>query len=161
MSGSAELAAAHPISPVVSASRVDRSRCNETTLDGAKGMITRTLERCACAIGVILALTIGADAMDTAHTAKVAGDPQPTGRSQPNEAPKVFHGVGFVTAILPAGSLTINHQAIDGLMAAMEMTFSVNPPTLTRGIRPGDEVEFSVVGKTYAIVALKVVGHTQ
>jgi Cu/Ag efflux protein CusF len=45
-------------------------------------------------------------------------------------------------------------------MPAMEMTFSVNPRALTKGVRPGDQVEFNVEGKTYTIVGLKVVGHT-
>ena len=67
--------------------------------------------------------------------------------------------MGFVTAIESNGSLTINHEPIAGLMPAMEMKFSVNPPVLTDGVRPGDKVEFSVEGKTYVIRALKVVGH--
>ncbi len=74
---------------------------------------------------------------------------------------KVFRGMGIVTAIEPAGSLTINHEPIEGLMPAMEMTFSVNPRALTKGVRPGDRIEFSVEGKTYTIVDLKVVGHTE
>jgi Cu/Ag efflux protein CusF len=129
-------------------------------------MVIMALERCACAMGVFLALTIGANAMDIAAAGnqpavKDATDPQRTARAQPNEAPKIFRGVGFVTAIEPAGSLTINHQPIEDLMPAMEMMFTVNSSTLTKGIRPGDRVEFSVEGKTYVIVRLKVVGHTQ
>ena len=46
-------------------------------------------------------------------------------------------------------------------MPAMEMTFSVNPRALANGVRPGDKIEFSVEGKTYTIVALKIVGHTE
>lgn len=71
----------------------------------------------------------------------------------------IFQGVGVVTANKPAGSLTINHQAIEGLMPAMEMMFSVTPKRLTTSVRPGDTVEFSVDGKTYTITALKVHGH--
>ena len=82
-------------------------------------------------------------------------------QAQQNEPRKLFHGVGFVTAIEPAGSLTINHEPIEGLMPAMEMAFQVNPRTLANGVRPGDKIEFSVEGKTYTIVALKVVGHTE
>ena len=72
---------------------------------------------------------------------------------------KIFHGMGVITATKPVGSLTINHQAIEGLMPAMEMMFPVTPPALTKGIRPGDTVEFSVDGKTYTIVAIKPRGH--
>jgi Cu/Ag efflux protein CusF len=128
-------------------------------------MVTRTLERCSCTMGVLLALTIAANAIDTApagsRPAAKATDSQLAGRAQPSEAPNVFHGVGFVTAIQPAGSLTINHQTIDGLMPAMEMMFSVNPRALTKGVRPGDQVEFNVEGKTFVIVGLKVIGHMQ
>jgi Cu/Ag efflux protein CusF len=80
-------------------------------------------------------------------------------QAQPDDARKTFHGVGVVTAIEPAGSLTINHEAIQGLMPAMEMMFPVNPRTLSDGVRPGDEIEFSVEGKTFTILALKVRGH--
>ena len=72
---------------------------------------------------------------------------------------KVFPAVGVVTAREANGALTINHQNIVGLMDAMEMTFNVKPRTLSAAVRPGDTVEFSVEGKTFTIVALKVVGH--
>jgi Cu/Ag efflux protein CusF len=128
--------------------------------------MNRALAECACAAGVFLALTIGASALDAAASgyrsaAKGESAPLLLAQAQQSEPRKVFHGVGVVTAIEPAGSLTINHEAIEGLMSAMEMTFTVNPRTLTKGIRPGDKIEFSVEGKTYTIVALKVVGHTE
>ena len=74
---------------------------------------------------------------------------------------KLFHGVGVVTATEPAGTLTVNHQPIEGLMPAMEMAFKVSPASLAKGVRPGDRIDFSVDGKTYTIVGLKVVGHTE
>ena len=80
---------------------------------------------------------------------------------QSSEPNKVYRAVGIVTATEPVGSVTINHEPIDGLMPAMEMTFTAKPATLTNGVRPGDKVEFDVEGKTYAIVGLKVVGHTE
>ncbi len=82
-------------------------------------------------------------------------------RAQQNEPPTIFHATGVVTAIDPDGSLTVNHQPIEGLMPAMEMMFPVKPRTLSNGVRPGDEIAFDVEGKTYAIVGLKVVGHTE
>ncbi len=72
------------------------------------------------------------------------------------EAPRLFHGIGTVTATEPAGTLTINHQPIEGLMPAMEMMFKLNPPTLARGIKPGDRVDFAVEGRTYVITAAKL-----
>jgi Cu/Ag efflux protein CusF len=117
----------------------------------------RTLARYACAMGALLALTAaGARSADFAKNA-----PLTMAQAQQSETRIPFHGVGVVTAIEPAGSLTINHEAIAGLMPAMEMTFPVNPRALANGVRPGDKIEFSVEGKTYTIVALKIVGHTE
>jgi Cu/Ag efflux protein CusF len=82
-------------------------------------------------------------------------------QAQSAEPRKTFNGKGIVTAVDPVGKLTINHEPIEGLMPAMEMMFSVRPPALAKGVRPGDEVEFSVEGKTFTIVGLKVRGHTQ
>jgi Cu/Ag efflux protein CusF len=82
-------------------------------------------------------------------------------QAQAAEPSKIFPAVGVVTAKSPDGSLTINHQTIEGLMPAMEMMFSVKPRSLSTAVRPGDKVEFNVVGKTYTIVAVKVVGHVQ
>ena len=128
--------------------------------------MNKTMIKGACITGALLSLTIAANAMN----ATVPGNSATAGKgngalsmaqTQPGEPHKIFSGVGIVTAIEPAGTLTINHQPIEGLMPAMEMTFSVNPRALTKGVRPGDKIEFSVEGKTYTIVALKVVGHTE
>jgi Cu/Ag efflux protein CusF len=117
-------------------------------------------------MSVLLALTIGVEAKDTAPvdtrvTAAAVAGPHQAGDAKPHEGADVFHGIGFVTAIEPAGSLTISHQPIEGLMPAMEMMFSMKPRALAQGIRPGDQIEFSVEGKTYSIVGVKVVGHVQ
>ncbi len=70
----------------------------------------------------------------------------------------LYRGLGVVTAINPeTGSLTINHQNIEGLMPAMEMLFRVDPRSLSDRVRPGDEVEFQVEGKTYTIRDIKVI----
>ena len=70
----------------------------------------------------------------------------------------LYQGIGVVTAINPAtGSLTINHQKIEGLMPAMEMLFQVDPRTLSDRVKPGDKVEFQLEGKTYTIRDIKVI----
>jgi Cu/Ag efflux protein CusF len=81
--------------------------------------------------------------------------------AQQNAATRIFPATGVVTAIEGDDALTINHEPIEGLMPAMEMTFKVNPPALAKGVHPGDKVQFGVEGKTYVIRELKVVGHTQ
>jgi Cu/Ag efflux protein CusF len=87
--------------------------------------------------------------------------PLASASAQQNDAGKTFHGTGIVTAIEGDAALTVNHEPIEGLMPAMEMTFKVNPPALIKGVRPGDKIQFAVEGKTYIIRELKVVGHTQ
>jgi Cu/Ag efflux protein CusF len=82
-------------------------------------------------------------------------------QAQQGQPQKVFHGVGIVTAVEPTGTLTVNHEPIEGLMPAMEMAFKVNPSSLAKGVRPGDKIDFSLEGRTYTIVGLKVVGHTE
>lgn len=70
----------------------------------------------------------------------------------------LYRGIGVVTAINPAtGSLTINHQKIEGLMPAMEMLFQVDPRTLSDHVKPGDKIEFQVEGKTYTIRDIKMI----
>lgn len=70
----------------------------------------------------------------------------------------LYRGTGVVTDINDAtGSLTVNHEDIPGLMPKMEMLFRVEPQNLSKGVRPGDRIEFSVEAKTYKIRELKVV----
>lgn len=72
---------------------------------------------------------------------------------------RLHHGLGVVTAIEPDGSLTINHRPIEGLMPAMEMMFRVASPALSKGLRPGDEIEFDVEARQYTIQKLRVLRH--
>jgi Cu/Ag efflux protein CusF len=113
------------------------------------------------AFAAALALSVAAAAAGSADTTIVAQRQAGPAAQTPREAPKVFSATGVVTATKPAGTLTINHQPIEGLMPAMEMTFNARPASLTKGVQPGDQVEFQIEGKTYALVAVKVVGHTR
>lgn len=70
----------------------------------------------------------------------------------------LYRGTGVVTDINDeTGSLTVNHEDIPGLMPKMEMLFRVEPKNLSKAVRPGDRIEFSVEAKTYTIRELKVV----
>lgn len=72
------------------------------------------------------------------------------------EAAKIFHGVGKITAIDAAsGTLTIDHEAIPGLMEAMEMPYQAKPPKLLEGLQLGDKVDFAVDGKSLTIVEVR------
>lgn len=76
-------------------------------------------------------------------------------RPAQNDAPKLFKGVGVVKAIdAPSGVVTIRHEPIDGLMDAMTMQFSARPASLLAGLKPNDKVEFTLDGKSYAILAI-------
>ncbi len=73
------------------------------------------------------------------------------------EEERLFHGAGVVTGVdAAAGSLTIRHKPIAGLMPAMEMAFAVDPPSLIGKVKEGDAVEFDVTGGTYTIKRLKI-----
>jgi Cu/Ag efflux protein CusF len=78
------------------------------------------------------------------------------GMAQAQEAPKkIFHGVGDVTGIdADAGLLQLNHEAIPGLMDAMEMQFDVKPASLLQGLKKGDRVAFDIDGASLAILSV-------
>ena len=72
------------------------------------------------------------------------------------EAPKLFHGVGVVTAIdAKSGLITLNHENIPGLMDAMEMEYQSKTPKLAEGLKVGDKVDFAVDGRNLTIVDVK------
>lgn len=101
----------------------------------------------ALAIGACMS---GAFALDDA----AAGRRLVTAQAQQN----LYRGTGVVTDINDeTGSLTVNHEDIPGLMPKMEMLFRVETKNLSKGVRPGDRIEFSVEAKTYTIRELNVV----
>ena len=70
----------------------------------------------------------------------------------------VFHGVGMVKGVDRAkGWLTIDHEAIPNFMAAMEMTYRVEPPRLVDTIQVGDRVAFDIDGGRETIVGVSIV----
>ncbi len=77
------------------------------------------------------------------------------------EPAKLFRGTGTVTAVEPAGTVTLNHQPIEGLMPAMEMMFKLDAAAAAAAarLRPGDTVDFRIDGRTYVIAEIKVTGH--
>ena len=86
----------------------------------------------------------------------------PSAHAQESEAGGVFHGVGVVTAVDRAkGWLTLDHEAINGFMGAMEMTYRVDPPRLAADLRGGDRVAFDIDASRYAVVAVKLLPRAQ
>ena len=81
-----------------------------------------------------------------------------TALASAGEAPRIFHGVGTVTAVDSAsGALTVDHGEIPGFMDPMEMAYRVRPAALADGLRKGDKIAFGVEGETYTIVEIRKV----
>jgi Cu/Ag efflux protein CusF len=69
--------------------------------------------------------------------------------------------LGIVRGVFPQKDLLyLTHEDIPGLMPSMTMGFRTEDPELTRGLVPGDQVQFTVqkTGKEYVVIALRKEG---
>jgi Cu/Ag efflux protein CusF len=74
----------------------------------------------------------------------------------------IFYGRGLVKAVEPGtGWLTIAHNDIIGCMPAMEMMFRVRAPDVSRDLKPGDTIDFTLDGGKYVILDAKLVSHAE
>jgi Cu/Ag efflux protein CusF len=74
----------------------------------------------------------------------------------------IFFGHGLVKSVEPkTGWLTLAHGDIMGCMPAMEMMFRVRAPELSRDLKPGDKVDFTIDGGDYVIQDVKRVSHAE
>ena len=81
---------------------------------------------------------------------------------QEQAASGLFEGRGVVKAVQPAtGALTVAHDDIKGFMPAMEMMYRVRSPDLTKGLQPGDVIDFTIDAAKYLIVDVKLVSHAK
>jgi Cu/Ag efflux protein CusF len=81
---------------------------------------------------------------------------------QETGAEGVFYGRGLVKAVEPGtGWLTLAHNDIIGCMPAMEMMFRVRAPEVSRGLRPGDTIDFTLDGGKFIILDARLISHTQ
>ncbi len=70
----------------------------------------------------------------------------------------IFFGHGVVRAVEPrTGALTLDHGDIKGCMPAMEMMFRVANLNLSRTLRPGDAIDFTIDGGKFVILEATVV----
>lgn len=61
------------------------------------------------------------------------------------DAQKTVSGEGKVVAAVPGSSqLVIEHGEIKNFMDAMTMGYGVDPPSLLEGLKPGDQVRFTI-----------------
>ncbi|MCH7888349.1 MAG: copper-binding protein [Proteobacteria bacterium] len=82
------------------------------------------------------------------------GEP-PAREAPPPEAKLLYEGVGVIVAVLPRNSrVVVDHEEIEGFMAAMEMSYIVRPATLLQRVKPGDKVRFTIDANKRMIVDL-------
>jgi len=68
-------------------------------------------------------------------------------------------GIGVVVSVTPAdGRVLLDHEAIEGYMGAMEMSYMVTPATLLEGLKAGDKVRFTIDPDKRAIVDVVTIG---
>ncbi|HXZ18278.1 MAG TPA: copper-binding protein [Roseiarcus sp.] len=73
----------------------------------------------------------------------------------------LFSGHGMVVAVQPGtGALTIKHDEIKGFMDAMEMMYKVRSPDVSKDLRPGDEIDFTIDAAKYEILDARLVARS-
>jgi len=115
------------------------------------GIRTASLSLALAAMASVLALCSAAAAQEA--------DPQGWWRSSSLDAKNnVFHARGIVKAVEPgSGAVTLANDDIQGLRPAMEMVYRVRAPELSRCLRPGDTVDFTVDASDFSMDALEEV----
>lgn len=74
----------------------------------------------------------------------------------------VFYGHGIVKAVQPkTGALTLSHDDIKGFMPAMEMMYRVRAPDVSKDLRPGDTIDFTIDAAKYVILEVRLVSHAK
>jgi Cu/Ag efflux protein CusF/plastocyanin len=72
------------------------------------------------------------------------------------QATHLFSGLGVLRAVDPrSGRIIIDHKESPGLMAAMTMSYLVDPASLVQGLGPGDQVRFTIDADKREIVAIQ------
>ena len=67
------------------------------------------------------------------------------GTQAEGSAQKMVTGEGKVVAAVPSSSqVVVEHGEIKGFMDAMTMGYRVEPPSLLDGLKPGDQVRFTI-----------------
>ena len=75
---------------------------------------------------------------------------------RPKGAAKTVSVQGKVLALMPErGEIVLTHGEIKGFMDAMTMGYKVSSPSLLKGVKPGDNVQFSI--DTDRLVITKIV----
>ena len=77
---------------------------------------------------------------------------------KPPTPTKLVNGVGTVIALVPqSNEIVIEHEAIKDYMDAMTMGYKVSSPSILKGLKPGNRVEFTL--ETSKRVITKIAKH--
>lgn len=82
------------------------------------------------------------------------------GHAMPAPTAAIFEGKGSVVAVVPEGKqIVLDHEAIEGFMAAMTMGYAVASDDLLQGLNPGDTVKFKIDAARQQIIAVERLNH--
>jgi Cu/Ag efflux protein CusF/plastocyanin len=106
---------------------------------------------------MIAALEHGPSTPEAGQAAPPAGGRQgAVDNGEHAAAAHLFHGVGTLKAVdRRAGRIIVAHKQIPGFMAAMTMSYLVEPADLLAGFKPGDRIGFTIDSDKREIVALE------
>lgn len=92
-------------------------------------------------------------------SATLAQQHDPTRVQAGTAAKKSFTLRGVVEGVdAKAGRLTVNHEKVEGWMAAMTMAYAVDKPEDLERVKVGDKIEATVYQDEYKLYDIKVTG---
>lgn len=75
---------------------------------------------------------------------------------------RLLDGVGVVIVTVPRmGRLVVDHEAIEGFMGPMEMSYPVADAALLQGLSPGDKIRFKIDPGSSTIRGIEVTDHAK
>jgi FtsP/CotA-like multicopper oxidase with cupredoxin domain/Cu/Ag efflux protein CusF len=117
-------------------------------------------------VGMRGLIVVGKGSPDTAAmlAALKAGKEPEAGEATPPPGPvsatmqaaqHLYHGVGVLKSVDPrSGRIIVDHKEIPGFMAAMTMSYLVDPASLVAALKPGETVDFTIDADKRKIVAI-------
>jgi Cu/Ag efflux protein CusF/plastocyanin len=100
--------------------------------------------------------TTGAAAAASSVSTAPAGHEAVGSGASTASAKHLYEGVGVLKSVDPrSGRIIIDHKEIPGFMAAMTMSYLVDPADLVKGLKPGEGVDFTIDSDKREIVAIR------
>ena len=85
-----------------------------------------------------------------------APPPEPGSRPTGGGTRRTVVGEGEIVVTVPnASQIVVEHGEIKGFMAAMTMGYRIDPPSLLAGLKPGDQVRFTIDVGRRAIIGIE------